>query len=286
MSNDPDVAWFEPDFTLDMPNPQAIPQRSGQIIPWSVTAVGGEQSWTRSGNGHGWVHVDVFVLDTGVANASSSDPNDDLYLYHSIDFRDHVARADAKDHDGHGTHIAGIIGAIDDYDTVVGIAPGARIHNYKVLNDEGGTDVSVTIAAIEHIIQLKKAQPWKPMVVNMSLGENVGSSNYTALDQAIKAGTAEGIVFVVAAGNHGINVANISPAHTAEVITVGSHNVNNKFSSFSNYGPLVDILAPGEDILSLAPGGTMAYMTGTSMATAHVTGAAAPLSGTKSKCKP
>ncbi len=274
LEQDPDIIWYEPDFTVDLPNASASTGQTGQLIPWSVAAIGGMESWTISGDGSGFVNVDVFILDTGVARALANDPYDDLYLYYSEDVRDGLN--DATDHDGHGTHIAGIIGAIDDGDNLVGIAPGARIHNLKVLNDNGTTDVSVVVAAMEKIIAWKQAHPAKPAVVNLSIGENIGSPDYTALDEAVEAAINAGITVVAAAGNQGIDAVNVTPAHVEGAITVGSYDVNGVFSSFSNHGSMVDLLAPGEAVISLGINGEGPQsMSGTSMAAAHVSGAAA-----------
>ncbi len=274
LENDPDIIWYEPDFTVDLPEAAAATGQTGQLIPWSVAAVGGKESWTVSGNGYGVVNVDVFILDTGVARALRYDPDDDLYLYASEDIR--KGHSDPADHDGHGTHIAGIVGAIDDQDNLVGIAPGARIHNLKVLNDNGTTDVSVVVAAMEEVIAWKQAHPGKPAVVNLSIGENIGTSAYTSLDEAVEAALDAGIVVVAAAGNYGADAINVTPAHVEGAITVGSYDVNGVFSSFSNYGSMVDLLAPGEAVISLGINQEgPKSMSGTSMAAAHVTGAAA-----------
>lgn len=274
LAQDDEILWYEPDFSVQMPTPSSEAGTSGQMIPWSVAAVGGQTSWAESGDGEGSVDVDVYILDTGVAMADSDDPDDDLALVESIDMRD--GDDDARDYDGHGTHIAAIIGAVDDSDGVVGIAPGARLHNIKVLDDNGTTDVSVVIAAVEEITARKLDDPGTPIVVNMSIGENIGTPEYSALDYAIEASTAAGVVYVVAAGNQGDDAANVTPAKVSDAITVGSYNILGFFSSFSNWGPKLDILAPGEGVVSLAPGSsTPVSMSGTSMATAHVTGAAA-----------
>ena len=267
LAADPDILWFEPDFDVDARPSQAVSGGAGQMIPWSVAAIGGMESAAQSGNGSGTVGVDIYVLDTGVSN-------NDINVTEDLDVREGMN--DPADYDGHGTHIAGIAAAVDDSDGLVGIAPGANVHNLKVLNDDGKSDVSVVIAAVEHILAEKLANPSTPMVVNMSLGEDIGNASYTALDEAVVAATAEGVVFVVAAGNQGRNANHVTPAHVHEAITVGSYDMRGRFSSFSNYGPRVDLLAPGEDIVSLRPGtGNPVEMTGTSMATAHVTGAAA-----------
>ena len=185
MATDPDIIWVEPDFNVTMPPSNATNGGSGQQIPWSVAAVGGQTSWAVSGDGQGNVNVDVYILDTGVANADNNDPHDDLALVESIDFRGDFN--DAKDYYGHGTHLAGIIGAVDDSDGLVGLAPGARVHNLKVLGDDGTSDVSVVIAAVEYITMQKLASPSTPMVVNLSLGEDIDTPSYSALDEAHRA---------------------------------------------------------------------------------------------------
>ena len=294
LAADPDVLWFEPDFDVLLPPSNGAASSRGQMVPWSVAAIGGQTSWTVSGDGQGSVNVDLYVLDTGISNS-------DLDIVESLDFRDSTLTLDPADHDGHGTHVAGIAAAVDDTDGLVGVAPGARIHNYKVLDDDGTGDVSMVIAAIEHLTAQKLATPSAPMVVNMSLGEDIGTTAYTAMDEAIQASVATGVVYVVAAGNHAKDASQITPAHVEEVITVGAYAIDGSFAWFSNYGSMVDILAPGEGIVSLgssnngtspapslnpspppslspSPGngnGTPMLMTGTSMATAHVSGAAA-----------
>jgi subtilisin family serine protease len=97
----------------------------------------------------------------------------------------------------------------------------------------------------------------------------------TALDDAVQSVIDAGITVVVAAGNGAINADLVTPAHVSEALTVGSHARNKKFSKFSNFGASLDLLAPGEKILSLAPGFGFSELSGTSMSAAHVTGAAA-----------
>ena len=278
---DPDILWFEPDFDVLLPPSNAAVGTKGQMVPWSVAAIGGMNSWAVSGDGQGSVNVDVYVLDTGISH-------NDVNVVENLDFRDSTLALDPSDYDGHGTHVAGILGAVDDNDGLVGVAPGARVHNLKVLDDDGTGDVSMVIAAVEYLTAQKVANPSTPMVVNLSLGEDVGTTAYTAMDEAIQASVAAGVVYVVAAGNHAKDASQITPAHVDEVITVGSYGVAGGFSWFSNYGPQVDILAPGEDIVSLGgangggasllsgtQGSDIMLMSGTSMSTAHVSGAAA-----------
>lgn len=271
---DPDIEWIEPDFSISTPTSSTLDGHVGQKVPWSVSYVGGETSSAASGDGVGSVDIDVYVLDTGITN-------DDLNIVESIDFRDTLGTGivDPNDYDGHGTHVAGILAAKDDDSGLVGIAPGARIHNLKVLGDDGTTDVSVVIAAVEYIIAARQANPSTPMVVNVSLGEDIGTTEYTALDEALDTLVGMGVTVVAAAGNQGSNSDHVTPAHVTSVITVGAHDAQGMFTAYSNWGPKVDILAPGTDIVSLSPafGGTGApvNMTGTSMAAPHVAGAAA-----------
>ncbi|MEZ4695570.1 MAG: S8 family serine peptidase [Rhodothermales bacterium] len=263
---DPDVVWFEPDITVQVPASSASVTSEGQRVPWSVAAVGGEESWAVSGDGWGAVDADVYVLDTGVSN-------DDINVVEALNFTPNSGNPDV---DGHGTHIAGIIGAKDDASGIVGIAPGVRIHDFKVLGDDGTAPTSVVLSAVEELVTRKKERPGDPMIINMSLGENVSTSNETALDEAVEAAVDAGIVVIASAGNWGVDVRDITPARAKGVIAVGSYAMDGRFSGFSNYGSGVDLLAPGEGIVSLSPNSSvLATMSGTSMAAAHVSGAAA-----------
>ena len=252
-------------------------------MPWSVAYIGGKESSTISGDGQGTVPVDVFILDTGVTHP-------DINVVSSRDFRTSSSGADPVDQDGHGTHVAGIAAAIDNQTGLVGVAPGARVHNYKVLDDDGLTEVSVVLAAVEELIAIRTEHPERPMVVNLSLGEDIGTTAYTALDEALDLLTSLGAVVVVAAGNQGQDAAVVSPAHVESVITVGAHDADGVLADFSNFGPVVDILAPGVAVVSLTPDDTgnapPARMSGTSMAAPHVTGAAALFLSTRPSATP
>ncbi len=208
------------------------------------------------------------MIDSGVSSS-------DLNVVDAIDFRG--SEFDPSDGDGHGTHVAGTIAALDDDDGVVGIAPGARVHNLRVLDQDGSTDVSVVIAAMEHVIAARNARPTTPMVVNLSIGEDVGTTELTALDQAIETAIDLGVVVVVAAGNQRVDASRVTPAHVPGALTVGAFDAAGGFAPFSNFGPMVDLLAPGVDVVSLEPGdkSKKATMSGTSSAAPHVAGAAA-----------
>ena len=274
MATDPDIAWVEPDVAIEI-QPQALAVQTGsgsQMLPWSVARVGATGAQASG--------VHLFVMDTGVANA-------DVNLVEQYDLATGQTTPSAvgRDEDGHGTHIAGIAAAEDNSTGLLGIAPGAQVHSLRVLtgNEQSDTetlDVSEAIAAIEYATTWKLAHPTAPMVVNFSLGSDIGTRQYNALDDAIRTSIGAGITYVISAGNSGINADTVTPAHVEEAITVGSYGMEGRFSPFSNYGSVVDILAPGEEILSLGSKtlgdeNALIRMSGTSMAAAHVSGAVA-----------
>lgn len=242
---------------------------NGQILPWGIDHIDADLSSTVAGDGQGAVPVDVYVIDSGVSHS-------DVNVVAAIDFRDvKQNQDDPADTYGHGTHIAGTIAAFDDELGVVGAAPGARIHNLKVLSADGSGQFSDVLAALDYVIEQKIEHPTTPMVVNLSLGADVGTTESSVIDEGVQRAIEQGITVVVAAGNDGIDIATVTPARVAGAITVGAYDQAAQFASFSNYGSGVDILAPGVAILSLSNLGTTTVMDGTSMAAAHVSGAAA-----------
>lgn len=159
---------------------------------------------------------------------------------------------------------------------MVGVAPGARIHSLSVFDASGGAPMSRLIEAVDHVATWKKANPSKPAVVNMSVGAYLGTTAKNALDDAVQSLIDLDVPVVVSAGNHKVNASLVSPAHVPAAITVGAYNGDFEFARhFSNYGSMVDLLAPGDQIVSGAAGGKYALMSGTSMAAPHVTGAVA-----------
>jgi subtilisin family serine protease len=146
------------------------------------------------------------------------------------------------------------------------------------LNDDGTAEIGTIVEAIEQVISLQQNTDI-PAVINLSLGADIGTTAYTALDQAVDAASAAGIVVVAAAGNQGIDASTVTPAHAESAITVGAYDQLGIFASFSNYGETLDILAPGVDVftLGISAGGNVVgtLMSGTSLAAPHVAGAAA-----------
>jgi subtilisin family serine protease len=252
-------------------------QQKTQTIPEGLRRIGGLQSSAQIGSrrslaGKG---VHMFVLDTGVDSRHA-----DINVVESRSFVPTEPAAD--DLNGHGTMAAGVAAARDNDGHVVGVAPDVPIHGYKVLGATGSGSISNIVAALDAVIAFRlrsgsSSSSVKGIVVNMSLGGDVGTREYTSLDLAVtQAVTVHGIVVVAAAGNETQDAGTVSPAHAREAITVGSYDwATDKFSSFSNFGDVVDLLAPGERILTTAPGNRTDRADGTSFSCPYVAGAAA-----------
>ncbi|KAF9528337.1 serine proteinase 2 [Crepidotus variabilis] len=165
---------------------------------------------------------------------------------------------------GHGTHCAGTIGG-----TQYGVAKKATLIAVKVLDDNGSGTISD--------MHTQAASTGNPSIVSMSLGGNAN----TALDDAVTTLIASGVHVVVAAGNESRDAKNVSPARVAAAITVGASDITDAMASFSNFGPIVDVFAPGVSVLSAWKGSNTAtnVISGTSMATPHVAGLVAYLIG-------
>jgi subtilisin len=205
-----------------------------------------------------------------------------LNVYKQVKF---TSEASLDDKNGHGTHVAGTIGALDNNAGVVGVAPGARIWSVKVLNAQGSGNMSDIIAGIDYVT----ANASSIEVANMSLGCECTSA---ALNTAISKAVAAGVTIVVAAGNSAKDSTTYSPANHPDAITVSAiadfnglagggaastcySDVDDTFANFSNFGAPVDIAAPGVCINSTWKGSAYKSISGTSMASPHVAGAAA-----------
>lgn len=234
----------------------------GQTLPWGIARTDAPLSSTLAGNGSGTVNgVNVYVIDTGIAT------HPDLNLVRHVNF---VSDRKNTDCNGHGTHVAGSIGARDDTAYVVGMAPGVRLTGVKVLDCTGSGATSTVIKGVDWVA----ANAVKPAVANMSLGGGASSM----LDSAVSKAVSAGVVFAVAAGNSAVDACTQSPARAgtlAGVITVAATDSAEAEASFSNYGSCVSLWAPGVDILSTYLNNGLAIGSGTSMASPHAAGAAA-----------
>jgi subtilisin family serine protease len=206
-------------------------------------------------------NVTAYVIDTGIKYTHSDFGGRASFGYDAVG-------TGGVDCNGHGTHVAGTIGG-----ATYGVAKGVRLVGVRVLNCSGsGTNAGV-IAGINWVTQ----HAVKPAVANMSLGG--GAS--TALDNAVTASINSGVTYAVAAGNSTANACNSSPSRVAAAITVGATTSTDAKASYSNYGTCLDIFAPGSSITSDWYSSNTATNTisGTSMASPHVAGAAALVLG-------
>ncbi|WP_445277194.1 S8 family peptidase [Streptomyces sp. DSM 41033] len=203
--------------------------------------------------------VTAYVIDTGVRVTHNDFEGRATSGFDAVDNDD-----DADDGNGHGTHVAGTIAGASH-----GVAKKAKIVAVRVLDDAGSGTTEQVVAGIDWVAENHQG----PSVANMSLG---GSAD-PALDAAVQKAIASGVTFAVAAGNESSDAGEGSPSRVPEAITVASSTVDDEQSSFSNFGSVVDIYAPGSDITSAWNDSDDATNTisGTSMATPHVVGAAA-----------
>jgi len=256
--NHSDIMSMEPDsvVSISAPPPGKGPGGGGdttpdpQVTPWSVTRVGGPVDGT---NRTAW------IIDTGI-DVNHTDLNIDASR--SENFVNTRAVPAWDDEQGHGTHVAGTVAAIDNDQDVVGVAAGATVVAVRVLDRRGSGSNSGVIAGVDYVGANASAGD----CANMSLGGGVSQ----ALDDAVVAASnASGAFFVLAAGNDGDDANNHSPARANgnNVFTISASNSSDVLASWSNYGnPPVDYAAPGVSILSLRDGGGTTTMSGTSMA--------------------
>lgn len=286
LKKDPRVAFINEDRIVEAwgkPTGGSTTQPD-QTIPTGILRIG---SQTASSTGSG---VTVAVIDTGI-DLSHPDLAGAIIANKSCI----VGKKSGQDDNGHGTHVAGTIAARDNTIGVVGVAPQANLAAVKVLNAQGSGTWSSIICGIDWVTA--NAAKYNIKVANMSLGgagssdENCGYTNNDALHQALCTSRDVGVTYVVAAGNESKNAAQSVPAAYDDTViavsaladsdgknggagTATAYGADDTFSSFSNYGSIVDIAAPGVSILSTWLKGQYNTISGTSMAAPHVSGAA------------
>ncbi len=290
IKEDPRIEFISQDREVNISAPKVA--RPGKPAPTSTpaqaqkTPTGVRRIGVSSNLGTG---IGVAVIDTGI-DLSHPDLN-------VVASKTCVVRTkSANDDNGHGSHVAGTIAALDNEIGVVGVAPEAKLVAVKVLDKRGSGTWSSVICGIDWVTA--NAGFYNIKVANMSLSgsgssdDACGSVNNDALHKAICNSTAQGVTYVVAAGNQAANASNSVPAaYNDTVITVSaladsdglagglglatSYGADDTFATFSNYGGVVDLGAPGVSIYSTWKSGGYNTISGTSMAAPHVAGTAA-----------
>lgn len=298
------VDYVEPDITVSILNPPPHDHPTGgngedngsdpaQVIPTGVNRVNGYLSSTANiDNVDDAIDVDIAIIDTGLDTKHK-----DLNVHKHVRCSGTGSNSDQH---GHGSHVGGTAAAIDNNIGVVGVAPGARLWGVKVLDATGSGSLSCVIAGVDYVTQNAD----KIEVANMSLG---GPFSSLAFDTAISNSVSAGVTYVVAAGNDLDFIDFYSPANHPDVITVAAitdtdgmsgglgspsswtgfdsngdfadDGQDDSFAWFSNFGGCfvkdVEVAAPGVDILSTWKDKGYNTVSGTSMSSPHVAGAAA-----------
>ena len=252
------VKGVYPDMMVNFGLPEAVVSGKPttpavQSTPWGITRIGGSSDGTGK---------TAWIIDTGI---DMNHP--DLKVSQTLGRNFVTIGATPEDDNGHGTHCAGIVAALNNSQGVIGVAAGATVVPIKVLNRKGSGAYSAIIAGVDYVSGTAKAGD----AVNMSLGGPI----YTPLDDAIMAMAAKGIKVALAAGNESQDANNVSPAHIngPNIYTISAMGTSDAWASYSNFGnPPVDYCAPGSSIYSTYKGDTYATLSGTSMATPHVCG--------------
>lgn len=250
----PAIAYYEPNgIVWAIARPGGGGGSEGQTLPWGVNRVGGP----ASGSGlHAW------IIDTGIDL-----DHPDLNVGSGANF---VTRGknSPDDGNGHGTHVAGTVAAIDNTVDVVGVAAGATVHPVRVLDNSGSGTIDGVVAGVDYVAGNASSGD----CANMSLS---ASGHFQSLHDAVLNAAGNGINFAIAASNDGDDANNYEPAHVEHnnVFTISAIDSSDTLTSWSNYGnPPVDFAAPGASILSTKKGGGTTTMSGTSMAAPHVCG--------------
>jgi major intracellular serine protease len=238
-------------------------------VPKGVEMIQAPAVWGKS-KGLG---ITIAILDTG-CDVTHPDLKDRIIGGRNFTNDDKGNSGIFRDYNGHGTHVAGTIAASSNQTGVVGVAPEANLLIVKVLDRNGSGKYEWIINGIDYAIEQKVD------IISMSLG---GPEDVTELHEVIQKAVANNILVVCAAGNEGDGQDSTEelayPGSYNEVISVGAINLERQISDFSNSNKEIDLVAPGENILSTYLNGRYAKLSGTSMATPHVAGALAIIKG-------
>jgi len=262
LKSDPRVKSIEQDQTLSITPYKGKPGGGGggntdpQEVPYGTIRVNGG---TTTSSHTAW------VIDSGI---DLDHPDLNVDVDRSVSFlTGSPSNLSPDDQNGHGTHVAGTIAAIDNTIGTVGVAPGTTVVAVRVLDRRGSGSNSGVIAGVDYVA----ANGSNGDVANMSLGGGVS----TALDNAVISAAGTGVKFVLAAGNSSTNANNSSPARANgnNIYTISAMDINDNWASFSNYGnPPIDYCAPGVAVKSAWKNGGYNTISGTSMAAPHAAG--------------
>ncbi len=249
-----EVSYVEQDQVMSIDATQSGATWGLDRIDQANLPLNGTYVYNQTGAG-----VNVYIVDTGIKLAHSEFGTRARAGFSAIN-----DGRGSDDCNGHGTHVAGTVGG-----NVYGVAKGVTLYAVRVLDCNGSGTTSGVISGINWVI----ANRVRPAVANMSLGGGLSS----ALNTAVANATTAGVTFAVAAGNSNANACNSSPSSAPSAITVGASASNDARASFSNFGSCLDIFAPGVSITSAwyTSNTATAVLSGTSMASPHVAGAAA-----------
>jgi subtilisin family serine protease len=260
LQNHPDVEFIEQDAVISL---NAYVTQSGAT--WGISRIShreGTSGYTYDNSaGAGTC---AYIIDTGIYTAHSDFGGRAVWAANFVD-------SSNSDGNGHGTHVAGTVGG-----TTYGVAKATTLYAVKVLSASGSGSTSGVVAGMNYVVSDAPSRSCSSgVVVNMSLGGSFSSS----INSAAAAITNAGHFLAVAAGNSAANAANYSPASAPSAATVGATTSADAVASYSNYGSLVDVFAPGSSITSTWIGSTTATnsISGTSMASPHIAGLGAYL---------
>jgi len=256
LAADPSVAYVEEDGVVSLVTTQTGATWGLDRIDQHDLPLDGNYTYNATGSG-----VKAYIIDTGIRATHTQLAGRVISGFTAIN--DGLGTNDGN---GHGTHVSGTVGG-----STYGVAKNVTLVAVRVLDSSGSGTNSGVISGVDFVTS--DHQAGQPAVANMSLGG--GAS--TALDTAVSNSIADGVTYAIAAGNDNVDACTTSPARVASAITVGATTISDARASFSNFGTCLDIFAPGNNITSSWNTSDTATNTisGTSMATPHVTGVAA-----------
>ena len=267
LKNDPRVDHIEQDAIIGLSVEQSLQNDSGWRPTWGLDRINQVDGVLDDFYSYGYsgIGVDVYIFDTGINSDHIEFTGRIKSGYSAIDDTNGI-----EDCNGHGSHVSGIVGG-----TTYGVAKSVSIIPVRVLGCTAAGSTASVLSGINWMIA--NHQAGIPAVANMSFA----GSKSMILNEAVMSAIDDGITVVVGAGNSNLDACNYSPASEPLAITVAATTIINAKASYSNYGPCVDIFAPGSDIVSAYYGSptTLRSRSGTSMATPHVTGVVAHLLG-------